>query len=644
LSSFPNPVTIRGFDLSVRNIMVNEARLDSLRSPLPVAVDVSAAPLVQVLNDSFLSKQFAAYLCRLDGEAGSAVVWAARLVCQAVAEGHVCIRLDDYAGRTVALGEEGPVVTLPGLAEWLAALGASRLVGRPGEFAPLILEANRRLYLARYWAYEKKLADRLLALAESPCPGVDVRKLRADLDRLFAHNRERPDRQKLAAAVAVLRRFCVISGGPGTGKTSTVVRILAALRSQAGEQPLRVALSAPTGKAAARLQESIRDQKARLALPPELLDALPDAASTLHRLLGARPDSVYFRHNRDYPLPLDVLVVDEASMIDLALMAKLVDALPEQARLILLGDKDQLASVEAGAVFGDLCAGSGYSPYFYDQLHAASGVELESGDLFVPALSDCVALLTRSHRFGADSGIGELARLVNGGRAKAAVRLLARGGRSDIDWEHGRSRARTDLVQRMEEGYQAFFAAVDGCAEPQAVLRAFGGFRVLAAHRTGDGGAEGINRRFEERLYAKRRLRPGTRWYAGRPVIITRNDYDLRLFNGDIGVALGAGADLRVYFEDADGRLRGFAPGRLPEHETVYAMTVHKSQGSEFDEIVLVLPDGDSPVVDRPLVYTAITRAKRRAEIRGSQAVLERAIERLPKQSSGLRERLWSCV
>lgn len=588
-----------------------------------------------------LGRQFAAYLCRLANEPDPAVNWAARLACQAVAEGQVCLRLADWAGADV-LPEAGAVPSaLPPLDDWLKRLGRSPLVGRPGDFKPLILDAGNRLYLARYWNYERKLAERLLDLARQPAAHIDPAHLRAGLDRLFAHNTELPDLQKQAAAVAVLRRFCVISGGPGTGKTSTVVRILAALQDQAGEKPLRIALSAPTGKAAARLQNSIRDQKAKLDVPPALRDAIPDTASTLHRLLGARPESVYFRHDRDNPLPIDVAVVDEASMIDLALMAKLADALPSHARLILLGDKDQLAAVEAGSVFGDLCASAGYSPDFAEKLAAVCGFPVSGVDLFAPLMSDCVALLTRSHRFRDESGIGALARLVNEGKAKQALELLGQGTYADLAFTRERGRQVQDLAERMQAGYRAYFAAVDSGAEPQAVLRAFDAFRVLTAHREGGRGARGVNRQFEERLWAERRLWPGTRWYAGRPVIVTRNDYNLRLFNGDIGVALFQGKELRVYFEDADGQVRGFAPGRLPEHETVYAMTVHKSQGSEFDEVLLLLPEAESPVLDRPLVYTAITRARHKADIRGTAPVLEAAIKRPPVRSSGLGERLW---
>jgi exodeoxyribonuclease V alpha subunit len=626
LDAGPNPRTIRG--ISPRN----QAMPSETRSAIPRAVP-PASP------SHPLGRQFAACLSRLDGRIDPRVAWAARLVCEAVAAGRVCLRLEEYAGLEIFPdGGETPLA-LPPLPEWLKVLRQSRLVGEPGQFAPLILDREHRLYLARYWHYEKTLADRLLALARSPCARIDRDLLRADLDLLFAHNRGVvPDRQKLAAAVAVLRRFCVISGGPGTGKTSTVVRILAALQSQAGTRPLRIALAAPTGKAAARLKEAIGRQKADLDLPESLVKAIPDEATTLHRLLGARPNSIRFRHHGDNPLPVDVLVVDEASMIDLALMAKLVDALPDGARLILLGDKDQLAAVEAGSVFGDLCASAGYSADFRDAVAAVCGFAPEQGDLWAPPLSDCVALLDRSYRFGAASGIGELARFINRGESRRALAMLAKGAHSDLAWLGTASRR--ELLDRMEQGYREFFEAVEAGAEPRDILRKLDRFRVLTAHREGDSGVQGVNRAFEERRFGTGRPRPGARWYPGRPVIVTRNDYDLRLFNGDIGVALGGPTELRVYFEDADGRIRGFAPSRLPEHETVYAMTVHKSQGSEFDEILLLLPDGESPILDRPLVYTALTRARHRAEIRGSRTVLDAAIRRLKERGSGLAARL----
>ena len=308
-----------------------------------------------ILSITPLDRQFAACMRRFDPAMEPCVEWAARLASHAVGEGHVCLDLRTWAGREVV-----PSLRLPSLPVWKQSLLSSAVVGKPGEFKPLIVEGDR-LYLARYWRYEKKLAGNLLARAGEVCGEIDLVRLASDLDSLFAHNSGQcPDWQKTAAAIAVQRRFCVISGGPGTGKTTTVVRILAALQSQANGG-LRIALAAPTGKAAARMQDSIRVQKYKLDLPAAIVNSIPESASTLHRLLGSKPDSVYFRHDRDNPLPVDVVVLDESSMIDLALLSKLLDALPSKARLIMLGDKDQLAAVEAGAVFGDLCAGRGLS-------------------------------------------------------------------------------------------------------------------------------------------------------------------------------------------------------------------------------------------------------------------------------------------
>jgi len=597
-----------------------------------------------------LSRQFAAALLRHEPTASAAVIYAAWLASEAVAEGDVCVDLAACAGQRRWHDALQAGVVLPALAEWGEQLRASRLVGAPGAFAPLILDEHQRLYLARYWRYEQILAADLSARAATACDDVDEARLQADLERLFGFtNGAEPDGQRAAAEKAVLRRLCVISGGPGTGKTSTVVRILAALQMQY-RGGLTIRLAAPTGKAAARMQEAVRSAKGQLGgihplpsplpqvgegtaahgggelvgeLTAETLAAIPEQASTLHRLLGSRPDSSLFRHDRNHPLPLDVLVVDEASMIDLALMAKLVEALPPRARLILLGDKDQLASVEAGAVFGDICAG------------AAS----QQGGLCAS-----IALLHKSYRFGADSGIGTLAQAIRSGEAEAAVGLPAGGQFADVGW-HGEPfsapGARVALAQRLLDGYRDYLAAVRAGASAAALFEAFGRFRVLCAHREGYAGVDGLNALAEGALRRDGLIPQREGWYHGRPVMIARNDYNLALFNGDVGIAIGSGGELRVYFQGADGQLRDFAPGRVPQHETVFAMTVHKSQGSEFDEVLLVLPDEITPVINRALLYTAVTRARRRIELWGGETVLKQAVAREVVRSSGLKERLW---
>jgi exodeoxyribonuclease V alpha subunit len=495
------------------------------------------------------------------------------------------------------------------------------------------------------------LAGHLLARA-SDADDVDEALLRRGLERHF------PDRtdfeQKLAAAMAVLRRLCVLSGGPGTGKTTTVVKILALLADQARGRKLAIGVAAPTGKAAARVQDAIRRALETLGLDDTAMASIPQEACTLHRLLGARPDSVYYRHDADKPLALDVLVVDEASMADLALGAKLLEALPARARLILLGDKDQLASVEAGAVLGDICAEPGVSAGFAKRLAALTGIPPEN----IPQarkprpLSDSIAILTRSYRFGPDSGIGMLARFVNEGRGEEALDLMRAHGRDDIAWratDDGEvANALADVVTSRLRGY---FDAVRGGKPASEIFERFNAFRVLCAHRSGRMGVNTVNRAIEDILEAEGCIDRRQAWYAGRPVMITRNDYNLRLFNGDVGIALPDAADegrLKVFFPATAGSRDGprpttrkFAPTRLPDHETVYAMTIHKSQGSEFGDVLIVLPAEPSAIMSRELVYTGITRAMRRVEIWGSEETFRVAVERRLVRASALRERLW---
>lgn len=547
----------------------------------------------------------------------------------ALEQGHVCLDLRAWADER---GLE--------LAPLHAALSASPVVGRPGEFQPLIWDGNR-LYLARQHHQETRLAATLRRRAAHLDAPADPAALRQRLDALFAHNRERPDWQRLAAATACLRDLTVIAGGPGTGKTSTVVRLLAALQDQHAGR-LRIALAAPTGKAAARLQESILRALAELTTLPEALRAsLPTRASTLHRLLGARPASSEFRHHADNPLPVDVLIIDEASMLGLGLLARTLDALPPAARLILLGDRDQLASVEPGAAFADLCeAAQGRTPAMHTALDQLTGDTPPAESAPPTPLGDCVVTLRRSHRFHADSAIGNLARAVNAGDADALRATLASAPQPDLAWQPGSLDALAPaLVQRLHTAYADYLAAAQdpGCNHA-TVFRHFNAFRLLTAHRDGPDGVEGLNRLVETRVlgrHAKDAL-----WYPGRPVLIQANDYSLKLYNGDIGLTRELDGQLRVVFEAEDSGHRSLAPGRLPAHETAYAMTVHKSQGSEFGTVLLWLPPPDSLLLNRALVYTGITRAKARIELWGPEASLDPAVQAAPPRASGLRDRL----
>ncbi len=576
-----------------------------------------------------LERALLASLQRLDALADEAVLACAALCSEALAAGDVCLPLARVAGRRPWPEFD---FALPPLVELHGLLRASTLVGAPGDFAPLIVEGER-LYLARYQAYEQRLAERLLAMSAER-PEVDEAVLSASLTRLFAFNQQQPDWQRLAAAQAVRRRLAVISGGPGTGKTTTVVRLLAALLEQPGGDRLAIGLAAPTGKAAARMAEAIRNAKANLPLADELKALLPEEARTLHRLLGSRGDSPAVRHDAARPLALDVLVVDETSMVDLALMAKLVAALPPQARLILLGDKDQLAAVEAGAVFAELCEGRGFD--------AAAAVELQritgqSVPVEAPrsALGDAVVLLTHSHRFAGDSGIGELARRSNAGDSAGTLNLL-RENRPDLAWQAEPTQAA--LLARLEQGYLPYLQAARRGDAGEA-FDAFNRFRALTAQREGPWGVAGINEALEARIKRRYSLPERERWYPGRAVMVRQNDYALGLFNGDIGICLASDHGLRVYFEGEEG-FRAFAPARLPSHDSAFAMTVHKSQGSEFAEVLLALPESPSPLLTRALFYTGITRAKQKVEIWGLPARLAEAVNTKAERAAGLAERL----
>jgi exodeoxyribonuclease V alpha subunit len=582
--------------------------------------DLPLGPLERALVDS---------LRRLDPAAEPLVLASAALLCAALDNGDVCLPLARRAGQR-PWPEHG--FCLPPLAEWQAQLEASPLVGADGDFTPLIL-VGERLYLARYQAYEKQLAEQLLSRA-ADLPAVDEAQLSASLTRLFAFNAQQPDWQRLAAAQAVRRRLAVISGGPGTGKTTTVVRLLAALLEQPGGAALAIGLAAPTGKAAARMAEAIRNAKAALPVSEAIKAALPDEARTLHRLLGSRGDSPQVRHNAANPLALDVLVVDEASMVDLALMAKLVDALPPNARLILLGDKDQLCAVEAGAVFAELCEGRGFDAQAASDLQRITGQQVPVAQ---PSsrLGDAVVLLSHSHRFAGDSGIGELARRINGGDVSGTLSLL-KEQRSDLAWNAEPTPA--DLLERLDRGYAPFLAAAKS-ADPHAAFAAFNDFRALCAQREGAWGVAGINEALEARVKRRGQVASRERWYVGRPVMVRQNDYALGLFNGDIGICLHSEYGLRVFFEAEDG-YRPFAPARLPSHDSAFAMTVHKSQGSEFSAVLLALPEQPSPLLSRSLFYTGITRAKHKVEIWGLPARLGEAVATRAERAAGLAERL----
>jgi exodeoxyribonuclease V alpha subunit len=633
-----------------------------------------------------LDLAFARFLSAQDAHAPAILPLLGALVSRQQADGHLCLDLSVWE----SLADDGgwPSTWRHLLADAAgdpASLLSSPLMATAGDSSraasPLVLDGSR-VYLRRYWNHEQRVAQaigqRLVRMpATSPL-------LPAQLARLFpASSDQGLDWQRVACALAARGAFTVITGGPGTGKTTTVVRLLGLLQTlhrKETARPLRIRLAAPTGKAAARLQSSISTQIARLDVDDDVRASIPSQVDTLHRLLGARPDTRRFKHDASHPLHLDVLVIDEASMIDLEMMSAVLAALPQDARLILLGDKDQLSSVEAGAVLGDLCRRAEVGHYSAETaawLRDTTGDDIDAWvrDDARP-LDQHVAMLRHSHRFGAESGIGMLAQRVNQGDA-AQVRAWLSERHADIAWVDAAADTHS-LTALVLDGGAPHFLPQAGQAQPQGyrhylqwlhrerprpdadtgayddwargVLRAFGSFQLLCALRQGPFGTEGLNRQIAGILYQAQLIDAGREWYEGRPVLVTRNDYSLGLMNGDVGIALRVPDEqgamhLRVAFEVAGHagseatRIRFVLPSRLGERETVYAMTVHKSQGSEFDHAALVLPSEASAVLTRELLYTGITRARRWFSLLAPSAIVRQSVEQPVHRHSGLHLR-----
>ena len=636
---------------------------------------------------------FAAFLKSQAPNTPETALLMAALVSHQLGRGHICLDLEalisdpeetlslppeDSAGKKMPVHSPN-VLKSVSLSQLVHHLETSPLVASGPGNTPLVL-CSGLLYLRRYWEYTQNVARHIQRRLSHAFSVPD--NLQSRLDTLFEHLRDESEKTKLqvhwqsvAAAIAAKGSFSVISGGPGTGKTTTVVHLLALLQQFSLEKghPLRIRMAAPTGKAAARLAESLAHTME--TLPQNILKALPRDVSTLHRLLGTRPHTRHFVHDLHNPLHVDLLVVDEASMVDLEIMSALLSALPDHARLVLLGDKDQLASVEAGAVLGDICQfgeQAHYRPETAAWIQKYTGYNIRDFQGDGTQLDQHITLLRKNHRFGEKSGIGDLSRAVNAGDPQAVDHIWESGFedicRLPINSPDDKSFAQlvldgtgyscgTGTVHgsspnpHVKTGYRPYLERIKSGpgSGPEAlwlraVIEDFAAFQLLSPLRKGVWGIEGLNEKTADILFASGLIRAREGWYPGHPVMITRNDYSLGLMNGDTGIILPVSDDenrgknaLKAVFPMADGTLKKVLPSRLTHVETVYAMTVHKSQGSEFNHAALVLPDRMTPVLTRELLYTAITRSRTWFTlVTPHPELLGKAVKRKTYRASGL--------
>lgn len=596
-------------------------------------------------SDSVFSasdKIFSAFLCRLTDDYSEESALAYAIASSQTGKGHICIDLDskplsdllkemkitDFTPEQIRSGAE-----------------KSKAVGKPGESYPLLLAGNRFLYLKKFWDYQS-IIDKFINSKDQFFFEIRKDLIEELLSKNFDDNSKDYNWQMGAAICAARSKFCVVTGGPGTGKTTTAAKIISILteilKPELKRKP-KIILAAPTGKAAARISSAMLKIK---NWGVDDTDA-PEPAMTIHRLLGISHTSSRPRYNNKNPLIADVLIIDEASMVDIAMMANIMDALPKRARLILMGDKDQLSSVEPGAVLADICE-AGPANKFSKKAFSFLGIGDKSPNISTvedEGFYDGVVELDKSYRFSGSSGIGLLAEAIKRSDKNRAFDILKSGKYNDINWiKPGNENSLKKAINNLTSDH---LDQITNSKSPEKALDCIDEFKILCAVRQGLWGVEGLNSIVKELMHEKKNAPANTDWYHGRPVMITTNDYQLGLFNGDTGIALRDDNDkknLMVYFRSGDNTVKAFHPSRLGRHETVFASTVHKSQGSEYDRVALVLPERFTGGLSMELVYTAVTRAKKEFILISSEEVFSMAVSERARRTSGLCHRLLGLI
>ena len=589
---------------------------------MPIFEELLKLKEAKLISD--LEVEFARTLLRISPDLSPTVIVVAVICSFHQTNGNVCVFLDrvHQDKRITDLMSLIPSQNTQ-LGVLQDELRASSVVGSPGEFKPLILEENR-LYIQRYWKYENELVTWIKERASRESSKLTKEVVETVQEQFRSNQTEETDWQKVAVYLSILKDFLIISGGPGTGKTFTVRKIIETIQSAESNQ-VRIALAAPTGKAAQRLSESFQD------------GASSDLeAYTIHKLLGARMDGS-FAYDKNRKLPYDVVIVDEASMLDIRMWIQLIRALSDHTKLIVLGDKDQLSSVEAGAVLGDICDGAEnvFSNSLAESL-TQCGVQVNAKENANGSLNDCIVLLTKSYRFGADSGLKLLSEAINTENPTLAFEILSNPEIKDVQWIEPDK----GTVPSIIKSHCVDVFAKNSALNPIQQFEAYSNSQILCAIRKSDFGVERVNREAEEAIKTKAGISRSREWFNGRFVLFTKNDAFLKVQNGETG----------VFFTqmDSEGKVmvegnveRQISVSRVQEYQPAYAITVHKSQGSEYENVVLLLPNEHNPIITKELLYTAVTRARQNLLVVGNKALIEQAIMQRISRNSGLATKLW---